>query len=288
MKYGYSLMGVSPRYYAEVAAAAEEAGFESIWLPEHLVYPEELPATYPYSESGLPITPAATPLFDPWVVLAFIACATSTVRLATNVYILPLRHPISTARQLVTLDRLSGGRVILGAGVGWLEKEFETVGQSFKDRGKRTDEIIGLMRRLWSERVIEHHGEFYSIDRVYFEPKPVQKSGIPIEIGGASPAALRRAGRLGNGWIEIGASSLDDVAVQIDTVMRHRREAGRADLPFDITAGFGLAPDPASRKRCAEMGITRLTTSPPFPEDGSGIRPEVAIEFIRDFGRSVI
>ncbi len=115
MKYGYSLMGVSPRYYAEVAAAAEEAGFESIWLPEHLVYPEELPATYPYSESGLPITPAATPLFDPWVALAYIACATRTVRLATHVYILPLRHPISTARQLVTLDRLSGGRVILGA-----------------------------------------------------------------------------------------------------------------------------------------------------------------------------
>ncbi len=288
MKYGYSLMGVSPRYYAEVAAAAETAGFESIWLPEHLVYPEELPATYPYSESGLPITPATTPLFDPWVVLAYVACATSTVRLATHVYILPLRHPIATARQLVTLDRVSGGRVILGAGVGWLEKEFEAVGQSFKDRGKRTDEIIGVMRRLWSERVIEHRGEFYSFDPVHFEPKPVQKSGIPIEIGGASPAALRRAGRLGDGWIEIGSHSLDDVAVQIDTVMRHRHDAGRADLPFDITAGFGLGPDEASRKRCAELGITRLITQPPFPEDGSGVRPEAAIEFIRDFGRDVI
>ena len=136
--------------------------------------------------------------------------------------------------------------------------------------------------------MVEHRGEFYSFDPVYFEPKPVQKPGIPIEIGGASPGALRRAGTLGDGWIEIGAHSLDDVAAKIDTVMRHRKEAGREDLPFDITTGYGLAPDATSRERCVKMGVTRLITSPPFPEDGGGIRPEAAIDFIREFGQGVI
>ncbi|MCH2172826.1 LLM class F420-dependent oxidoreductase [Myxococcota bacterium] len=288
MKYGFSLLGISPRYYADVAAAAEESGFESIWLPEHVVFPDEMPTTYPYSESGLPVTPSATPLYDPWVALAYIACATSTLRLATQVFILPLRHPLLAARQIVTLDRLSGGRVIVGAGVGWLEQEFDALDQSFRDRGRRTDEMIPLMRRLWTDPVVEHRGEFFDFDSVRFEPKPLQKNGIPIEIGGASAPALRRAGRLGDGWVEIGGESLDDVTPHIETIQQHRREAGRQDLPFDITLGFGLAERADDRKRAADLGVTRLLTNPPFPEGGGGTPPERAVEFIREFGRNVI
>ena len=131
MKFGTSIMGVSFRSYPEVAAAFEESGFESIWIPEHLVFPAEMPPTYPYSDSGYPPVTPDTPAYDPWVVLSYIAASTHHIRLATNIYILPLRHPLQTARSVVTLDRVSGGRVTLGIGVGWLEDEFNYLGLNF-------------------------------------------------------------------------------------------------------------------------------------------------------------
>jgi len=262
VKFGLSMFGLSPRYYPEIAAAAEANGFESVWIPEHLVLPATMPATYLYTETGYPPIDPSTPMFDPWVVLASVANATSTIRLATNVYILPLRHPIVTARSVVTLDRVSGGRVTLGIGVGWLEEEFLLAGQDFHNRGKRTDEIMGLLRRMWSkdEDVIEHHGEYYDFAPFRFQPKPVQKPTIPIEVGGSSPAALRRAGRIGDGWIEIGAKTPETLTQMIDTVQRHRREAGRENTPFEVTCGLGRTLDDA--KRAQELGITRLTLGP--------------------------
>src|SRR5262245_13912503 len=125
MKFGLSMVGYGPRQYAKVGQAAEASGFESVWLGEHLFFPTNIPATYPYSDTGVaPVTPD-TPLFDPWIVFAAVAQVTERIRLGTSVYVLPLRHPLITARTLVTLDHISNGRVILGAGVGWLDKEFE-------------------------------------------------------------------------------------------------------------------------------------------------------------------
>lgn len=292
MKYGYMLMGMSPRHYGEVAKAAEAAGFESVWLPEHLIYPAKLPALYPYSDSGLPITPSDTPLYDPWIVLASIAGQTSKIRLGTNVFILPLRHPVMTARQLVTLDRMSGGRAILGAGVGWLKDEYDIVGVPFEKRGKIADEIIPLLRRLWSETTISHQGTFFQLPEVCFEPKPVQKvagvKSIPIELGGASNAALRRAGELGDGWIEIGGDHLDDIAPRIETIHAHREKAGRLDRPFEITLSAALVPDSAAMTRAKAMGVTRLLTMPPFPEGRFGIELEDALAFIERMGQEAI
>src|SRR5439155_16166462 len=131
---GMPFFGLSPRWYPEVAAAAEANGFESVWMPEHLVLPAEIPPTYLYTESGYPPITSSTPMYDPWVVLASVASRTSTIRLATNVYILPLRDPFVTARAVVTLDRVSGGRVTLGIGVGRLEEEFVAAGQEFHNR----------------------------------------------------------------------------------------------------------------------------------------------------------
>ena len=262
MKFGLSMFGLSPRYYPEIAAAAEANGFESVWMPEHLVLPAEVPPTYLYTESGYPPIDSRTPLFDPWVVLGAVSQATSTIRLATNVYILPLRHPIATARSVTTLDRVSGGRVTLGVGVGWLAEEFDLVGQEFANRGKRTDEIIGLLRTMWAREtdIIEHHGEFYDLAPFRFQPKPVQKPGIPIEVGGASPAALRRAGRLGDGWVAIGESAPGRLAEMIATIQRHRQEAGRADSPFEITCGVGRTLGDV--KAAAELGVTRINLGP--------------------------
>src|SRR5262245_5436367 len=174
MKFGLSLFGYAPRFYAEVAKVAEDHGFESVWMQEHLVFPEEIPGTYPYTESGFPPVQSETALFDPWVVHAAIAQATETIRLGTNVYILPLRHPLVTARSIVTLDRLSNGRVTLGIGVGWLEEEFDAVGVPFSERGRITDEVIPLLRQLWSDEVIDHRGGHYNFGPVKFEPKPRQ------------------------------------------------------------------------------------------------------------------
>ena len=294
MKFGATMMGLSPRYYAEVAAAAEEAGFESLWIPEHLVFPDDMAAQYLYSDSGLPPTPPQTPLYDPWVALGFIAAATSSIRLATHVYILPLRHPFITARSVVTLDRLSGGRVTLGIGVGWLEAEFRMLGEGWENRGKRTDEIIEILQRLWSEPVIEHHGDHYDFEPVRFEPKPLQRSGIPIEVGGASKPALRRAGRSCDGWIEIGSNGLEELVPMIETVQRHREEAGRLDRPFEYSTGTGviaadgLAPTRAEIDEAASAGVTRLITSLPWTDPNAGIRPDDAKAFLADFGRNVI
>lgn len=262
MKFGLSMFGLSPRYYPEIAAAAEANGFESVWMPEHLVLPAEMPSTYLYTESGQPPIDPNTPMFDPWVVLGAVSQATSTIRLATNVFILPLRHPITTARSLVTLDRVSGGRVTLGMGVGWLQEEFELVGQDFHNRGKRSDEIIELLRAMWSRDVdtIEHHGEFYDLMPFKFQPKPVQKPGIPIEVGGTSKAALRRAGQLGDGWIEIASRDRDTLAANIEIVQGHRRDAGREHLPFEFTCGFGRTLEEA--KIAQEIGVTRINLGP--------------------------
>ena len=193
MKFGLPLFGVSPRFYGEIAQAAEANGFESVWMPEHLVFPETIPPTYLYSESGNPPVNSDTPLFDVWVALAYIAHATSTIRLATNVYILPLRHPIEVARSTVTLDRLSNGRVTLGIGVGWLEDEFVAVGRGFHDRGKRTDVMIPLLRRLWSDQVIEEHNEHFDFAPVKFQPKP--RNGFDPDRGGRDHEACAAPGR---------------------------------------------------------------------------------------------
>jgi probable F420-dependent oxidoreductase len=259
MKFGFSLSGLGPRHYPEVSLAAEAAGYESVWLPDHLVLPAQLPASYLYSATGEPPISSDVPVYDPWVLLGMIAATTTSIRLGTNVYVLPLRHPIVTARAVLTVDRISRGRVTLGAGVGWLEEEFHIVGDSSKNRGRRTDEIIPLIRRLWTEEIITHHGTYYDLPPLRFEPKPFQQP-IPIEIGGTSLPALRRAGTLGDGWIELGSRDTDEFTAMMRVVQGARREAGREDRPFIVTASLGTDLD--SVQRAAELGVDRVMVAP--------------------------
>ena len=277
MKFGLSMFGLAPRHYPDIAAAVEENGFESVWMPEHLVFPAVIPPTYLYSESGYPPVNADTALYDPWVVLGAVAHATSSIRLATNVFILPLRHPIQVARSVMTLDRVSNGRVTLGMGVGWLEEEFVAMGQSFADRGKRADEMIGVMRRLWTEDTIEHHGETIDFGPVKFQPKPVQKAGIPIEVGGTTKPALRRAGRLGDGWIELGSGSIETLKERLAFIEAERKAAGRQNLPFEVTSGLG-AGSLDNARRAAEAGVTRIQVG---PTPNADVR--ITIDTFRDF-----
>lgn len=262
MKFGVDLMGVRLRHQGRIARHAETLGFDSVWLPEHLVFPDTLPPQYPYSGNGAPPVESSAPLYDVFVQLANIAGRTEHISLGTCVYILPLRHPIVTARSVVTLDRVSGGRVLFGVGVGWLEEEFSIVGLDPRDRGQATDEIIPLLRRLWTEPVVEHTSARFPLPPIRFEPKPIAKPHPPILVGGASPAALRRAGTLADGYIDIGTDSIDEIARKLEVIDGHRRTAGRADAPFDVTVNDDIAPDADAIARCAELGVTRVVVHP--------------------------
>ena len=285
MRFGLALSGVSPRHYPSLAAEAEASRFESVWVPDHLVFPEVMPPTYLYTDTGEPPIPPTTAVYDPWVLLGAIASVTETIRLGTNVYVLPLRHPLVTARGVLTVDRISRGRVTLGAGVGWLKEEFGIVGLDASTRGKRTDEIIGLLRRLWTERVVEHHGEHYDIPRVYFEPKPFQRP-IPIEVGGSSRAALRRAGRLADGWIEIGSRSHDELVARLKVVHAERAEAGRGHLPFLVSVGIDADTTADEVDRLADLGADRVVVRVPDGMNDRGALSELVQRFAEKTIRS--
>lgn len=287
VKFATTIMGVSLRSYPEVAAVLEENGFESIWIPEHLAFPAEMPPTYPYSESGLPPVTPDTPTYDPWVLCAYLAAGTKRIRLATNIYILPLRHPLQTARSVVTVDRVSGGRVTLGVGVGWLADEFRYLGLRFEDRGRRTDATIAAVRRLWSDDVVDVHDEHFDFGPLKFQPKPLQKPSIPIEVGGASPPALRRAGALGDGWIEVGSSGLEDFREKLAVVEAARRDAGRSG-PFEVTASSALAHGLDDYRRLEDAGATRVIAMPrPRPTE-TRLSPGDFAEWAKRFADEVI
>src|SRR5437867_5242372 len=175
MKIGVPLFRLSHRHMAPVARCAEALGFESVWVPEHLVFPTCIRSRYPYSPDGVPPVSVDTPHLDPLVLLTHVAAATSTIRLGTNIYILPLRHPLLTARLAVSVDVLSGGRLTLGVGVGWLAEEFEAAGIDFATRGARTRECVRALKVLWTAPEPEFHGRFFDFGAVKFEPKPVQR-----------------------------------------------------------------------------------------------------------------
>jgi probable F420-dependent oxidoreductase len=256
--------GMEPEDLTTVAARADELGYESVWIWEHLVYPRIINSKYPYSPDGKPPF-ADDRTLDPWVTLAHIAAVTKNIRLGTNIYILPLRNPFITARAVLTLDILSGGRAILGAGVGWLEEEYDLLGESFHDRGKRAEEIVAVLKALWIQREPQFHGQFYDFGPVRFEPKPLQKPHPPIIFGGETDAAMRRAARIGDGWISSGAlETPETAAAKVAKLRAWRREAGREKDPFDVTMVGGAWLEPPELKRFEEAGVTRLLMAPWF------------------------
>ena len=268
MKIGFTFRSVHWRYYSALAAKGDELGFESLWMPEHLVFPREIPNTYLYSADGVPRFTSRTGLYDPWVVLAFAAAASQNLRLGTAVYILPLRNPFVTARAVSTLDLLSNGRVILGSGIGWLQPEFEAVGEAWKSRAGRTTEIVEILKKLWTEEVIEYHGKHYDFGPVKFEPKPVQQGGPPIQFGGETPQALRRAAQLGDGWISV-AHSPKETGEFVRTLEGLRKEAGRDKEPFEVTvAAPEGVPTVDELRRYEEVGVNRVNVVPWEPPEG--------------------
>jgi probable F420-dependent oxidoreductase len=262
MEIGIPLFMLRPEQMAAVAVRAEALGFESVWVAEHLVLPAEIRSRYPYAAEGVPPINPATPLLDPLLVLMQVAARTTRLRLGTNVFILPLRHPIAVARMVATLDVLSAGRVSFGVGLGWLEEEFAAVGVDFATRAGRTREAIRALRALWTEATPAFAGRYVRFPPVRFEPKPVQRPHPPILVGGESEAALRRAAALGDGWYGVGHTPAS-AATQVQRLRALLAGEGRGAAPFDYTVSHGggeLTADDV--RRYADAGVTRVVSLP--------------------------
>ena len=243
---------------AVMARAAEAAGFDSLWTVEHPVVPAGYESTYPYDPSGRMPGGDDSAVPDPLIWLSYLAAATSTIRLATGILILPQRNPVILAKEVATLDHLSGGRVDLGVGIGWLKEEFEAIGVSFDDRAARTEESIEVLRELWSDGDATFDGTFTSFTNCFSKPGPVGGS-VPIHIGGHSEAAARRAGRIGDGFFPaVGGRKLADL---IELMRTTATEAGRDPGSVEVTSGGNgvFGPDQLDEARAlADLGVDRI------------------------------
>jgi probable F420-dependent oxidoreductase len=263
MKFGIAFANTAgwadPAGAIEAAQLAEAAGFESMWTVEHVIFPDNYSSAYPYSPTGKMPAAASTPIPDPLVWLAYIAAATKTLRLATGILILPERNPLVLAKEVATLDHLSGGRVELGIGVGWLKEEFDALGIPWEARGARTDEYIEVLRALWSTDHASYHGRFADFENASSNPKPVQ-GNVPIVIGGHSKAAAVRAGRYGDGFFP-GKGSVAELRQSFDIVRQTAADAGRDPDRIEFTAGhpgiFGDDPV-AAVQEMESIGVGRL------------------------------
>lgn len=259
MRYAITFGQLNPAFWLEAAIEADRLGFESVWLPEHLVLPVEMRGQLVPGEEHPPIPPS-TPVFDAAAYLAWIAAQTERIRLGTFVYLLGIRHPFVGARAFATIDVVSNGRAEVGIGAGWLTTEWEAVGLDPRTRGRRLDEAIDVCKRLWTEETVEHHGEFFDFGPVMFEPKPVQRPHPPLVVGGESQRALRRAAERCDGWIGM-SHTPDSAAVQVQRLRELERDAGRADRPLEITV-MGVVDGEATPERWAEAGVDRLIVVP--------------------------
>lgn len=258
MKIGVTFARLRPSMWAHAAVVCDELGYESVWLPEHLVLPVGGTGS-PFAGQDHPPIPPDTPVFDVFTMLGFLAGRTSRIRLGTNVFNIGLRHPFTTARAVATLDVVSDGRVELGIGASWLAAEWEATELDFASRGGRVDEALSLCRRLWTEAVVEHRGTHFSFPPVMFEPKPVQRPHPPISVGGDSAPALRRAALLGDGWIPMN-TPLDRLPSALAEI--HRQRAGVDRTGPWTTTFMGAVTTADDITRAAAAGVDRLVVSP--------------------------
>lgn len=254
-------------YVRDLARIAEDLGFESIWAVDHVVMCPDYASRYPYDPSGRSPFHEDVVQPDPLAWLGWAGASTTKLKLGTGILILPLRNPVVLAKTVASLDRLSGGRVLLGIGVGWVAEEAAAVGTDFTTRGARTDEAIEAMRALWrGEPTASFRGETVQFHNVVSRPKPMRPDGVPILIGGHSKAAARRAGRLGDGFYPLGV-----FGPALDALLAEMRDAaaaaGRDAADIEVTAASSL--EASATEAYAEQGVGRVLVSPPTGDLGA-------------------
>jgi probable F420-dependent oxidoreductase len=259
-RFSLTMFGFPFDHYAPAAQAAEAAGFEALWLADHLVTPTSFALSYPYADSGDPNYGPETPLADVWVLAGHLAAVTSTINLASGVYLLPLRNPFSTAKAVATAQALSGGRIWLGIGTGWMREEFDVVGAQWEGRGSRTDEILDVLDRLWTGRPVAFEGRWYSFDEVQMAPAVDPRP--PVVVGGVSKRALDRAATRGDAWLgprctfEEAAAYRDDIVARLDAM-------GRAASSYRFYCRLSEPVTADTLGRARDFGIDHLVVSLP-------------------------
>jgi probable F420-dependent oxidoreductase len=277
-----------PKWMTSFTRHAESCGFESVVLVEHAVVVSDYQSTYPYAPSGKMPLPDDCRIPDPLDLMAFLAGVTERIVLATGVLVLPNHQAVVLAKRIATVDALSGGRVRMCVGVGWMDEELRATGADPRSRGRRTDETIAAMRALWSDSGpsgASFDGEFVSFRHAHSFPKPVQPGGVPIHIGGHSEAAARRAGRLGDGFAPLGLEAAD-LAARWDQVRRVADEAGRGPGAIELSLSGYLPTVTEEEVGDAEsVGATRLVVATSVTPDLAQVRDEMSA-FAERFGLS--
>ncbi|HUA35422.1 MAG TPA: LLM class F420-dependent oxidoreductase [Candidatus Binataceae bacterium] len=277
---GFATSGAfsQPDLLAHLATNAERCGFESLWSVEHVAIPvKHLP--YPGSKDGSMPGGDDVAIPDPLIPLAYVAAITKTIKLATGVLILPQRHPIYTAKEVATVDLLSGGRAILGIGSGWMKEEFDSLGIDFHKRGAMTDEAIQALRILWREGAAAFEGKHFKFGPLHSNPKPVNRN-VPIHVGGHSSAAAKRAGRYGDGFFPT-VMNPEKLKELFALVRAEAQRAGRNPDTIEFSCmARSLKPD--DLKALADIGVARVVTTPP------GTKPEVVTRWLEKLQEETI
>jgi probable F420-dependent oxidoreductase len=284
VKFVSSVAFGEPHHLCELARTADEAGWDGIVVSDHVLHPQTIRSPYPYTRDGAPRWEAPAPWPDPCVSIGAMAAVTERLRFYTGIYVLPMRNPFAVAKAVGTAAYLSKYRVTLGVGVGWMKEEFDLLEQPFSRRGRRADEMIEVMRKLWAGGMVEHHGEFYD-----FEPlqmSPALEGPVPILAGGLSEPALRRAAR-NDGWIS-DLHTTEELREIVAKIRSYRREYGREDSPLQIVAACTDASDVDGYRRLEEIGVTHLQTMPWIFYGLSGDVLEEKQEGLRRFADDVI
>ena len=253
-----------PGEYLEVARAAEAAGFDHISVPDNVMYPRRVSAPYPYAPDGERIWDADTPCMDPWVVIPAMAAVTRRIRFFSNVLKLAIREPILVAKTVGSAAVLSSERVALGVGLSWMPEEFRFLHQDMRSRGTRVDEAIAVIRLLLGGGMVEHPGTHYDFEPLTLSPAPTRP--VPIYVGGTSPAALRRAALLGDGWLSM-IHGPEELRGLIERLRGLRRDAGLSRRPFEIKVLWAAPLRRDDVERLEALGVTDLLVTPWLFED---------------------
>ncbi|MDA1101940.1 MAG: LLM class F420-dependent oxidoreductase [Proteobacteria bacterium] len=262
MKFGLVPINIgvaSPEQMITTAQTAEEAGFESVWTFEHVIVPVNYDSQYPYNKTGKMGAAPETPFVDPLIALTAIAAQTKTIRLATGVNIVSQTNPLLLAKQAASLDFLSGGRFMLGAGIGWLREEFKAMGVPYERRGARFDDYMVAMKKVWAGDVVEHESDFLSWHGFKSYPRPVQRPSIPIIMGGKAGRIYERIAKHGDGWFIPGAG-IDDLPPMLSDLRAACEAEGRNYDEIELTVMWAPKGGTESLKALSDLGIARVVT----------------------------
>jgi probable F420-dependent oxidoreductase len=284
MRFCYSATFSQPDELIALAKAGDDCGWDTLTLSDHLINPVTTRSPYPYTKDGERRWVMGTPWPDPWVTVGHLSAVTQHLHFLTTVYILPARTPVHVAKQVGTAAVLSNNRVRLGIGMGWMEEEFEAMGTPFKQRGKRADEMLEVMRKLWTGEVVEHHGEHFDVPALEMLPAP--SAPVPVYVGGVSDIALRRAAR-NDGWVS-DLHTIDELRAIRAKLDEYRKECGRDHLPFSVFGSARDAWDMDGYRRLADAGVTHLITMPWYFYAGADADLAGKVDGIKRFADDVI